>query len=148
MASVLRGKINIVKHLLALGADTSIGEQQGYTPPHGAAFQGRPDVMKALIDAGLDVNEYHSDGYVPLHRVCWGSEQVSSSIQHITSQHLLVRLDTDIFNIEHNSFSVMLKHWKYFWSMAFLLISKVKMDKLAKIWHVHQSCKNILILIM
>ena len=79
MAAVLRGKINIVKHLLEAGADTSIGEKMGYTPPHGAAFQGRPDVMKVLIDAGLDVNEYHDDGFVPLHRVCWGGEDVSST---------------------------------------------------------------------
>ena len=77
MASVLRGKINIVKHLLSVGADTSIGENQGYTPPHGAAFQGRADAMKVLIDAGLDVNTYHNDGFVPLHRVCWGIEPVS-----------------------------------------------------------------------
>lgn len=76
MASVLRGKINIVKHLLTSGADTSIGEKDGYNPPHGAAFQGRADVMEVLIEAGLDVNEYHEDGFVPLHRTCWGHEKV------------------------------------------------------------------------
>lgn len=75
MAAVLRGKINIVKHLLKVGADPTIPEKSGYTPPHGAAFQGRADVMKILIDAGLNVNEAHADGHTPLHRSCWGGEQ-------------------------------------------------------------------------
>ena len=76
MASCLRGKINIVKYLLESGADPSIPEGAGYTPPHGAAFQGRPDVMKTLIEFGIDVNVPHGDGFVPLHRTCWGDEEV------------------------------------------------------------------------
>ena len=77
MAATLRGKLNIVKYLLESGADASIGERDGFTPPHGAAFQGRPDVMGALIAAGLDVNSYHEkDGFLPLHRTCWGREKV------------------------------------------------------------------------
>lgn len=68
MAATLRGKLNIVKHMLEQGADPSIGEAQGYTPPHGAAFQGRADVMHFLADSGLDVNEFHSDGFAPIHR--------------------------------------------------------------------------------
>ena len=75
MAAVLRGKINIVSYLLKAGADPMIGENNGYHPPHGAAFQGRPDVMQTLIDYGLDVNSFHSDGFLPFHRVCWGREQ-------------------------------------------------------------------------
>jgi ankyrin repeat protein len=75
MASVLRGKNNIVKYLLKAGADPMVGEKNGYNPPHGAAFQGRPDVMQTLIDFGLDVNSFHADGFVPFHRACWGSEK-------------------------------------------------------------------------
>lgn len=58
------------------GADTSIGEKDGYTPCHGAGFQGRADIMKILLDAGLDcVNDRHQDGYTALHRACWGRER-------------------------------------------------------------------------
>ena len=39
MNAVLSGKLNAVKVLLSLGADTSIGEKDGYTPMHGAGFQ-------------------------------------------------------------------------------------------------------------
>uniref|UniRef100_A0A7S4N2U2 Uncharacterized protein n=1 Tax=Prymnesium polylepis TaxID=72548 RepID=A0A7S4N2U2_9EUKA len=68
MFSVLNGFAASVRYLLSAGADTSIGENDGYTPLHGAAFQGRADIAKILIDHGLDPNEVHSDGYTPLHR--------------------------------------------------------------------------------
>jgi len=68
MSACLRGKINIVKYMFELGADTSISESMGYTPPHGAGFQGRAEVMQFLADSGLDVNEFHDDGFAPLHR--------------------------------------------------------------------------------
>ena len=75
MASVLRGKTSIVRLLLSLGADTSISENDGYTPSHGAGFQGRPDSMKLLLDFGMDVHTSHTDGFYPLHRACWGNEE-------------------------------------------------------------------------
>ncbi len=87
MAAVLRGKINIVKYLISVGADTTVGEAKGYTAPHGAAFQGRPDVMETLIEAGLDVNSYHEDGFVPLHRVCWGNEQRHADTLRVLLDH-------------------------------------------------------------
>ena len=39
-----KGREQAVSHLLDLGADTTIGEQDGYTPMHGAGFQGRAEV--------------------------------------------------------------------------------------------------------
>lgn len=87
MAAVLRGKINIVKYLMSVGADTTVGEAKGYTAPHGAAFQGRSDVMEALIEAGLDVNSYHEDGFVPLHRVCWGNEHRHADTLRVLLKH-------------------------------------------------------------
>jgi ankyrin repeat protein len=41
MNAVLSGKIEAVKFLLSAGADSSIGENDEYTPMHGAGFQGR-----------------------------------------------------------------------------------------------------------
>jgi hypothetical protein len=52
--AVLHGKEHAVRALLAAGADTSIGEKDGYTPCHAAAFQGRAAIMLQLIAAGLD----------------------------------------------------------------------------------------------
>ena len=67
--------MHAVEALLAAGADATIGEGDGYTPMHGAGFQGRGEVAKLLIVHGLDPSDVHSDGYTPLHRSCWGGEQ-------------------------------------------------------------------------
>ena len=40
--------------------DTSIPEKDGYTPMHGAGFQGRAAIAKALIAHGLDPSDRHS----------------------------------------------------------------------------------------
>ena len=40
MNAVLSGQTEVVKALLELGADYKIPEKDGYTPMHGAGFQG------------------------------------------------------------------------------------------------------------
>jgi ankyrin repeat protein len=75
MFSVLGGKVNAVELLLKAGADVTIGENDGYTPMHGAGFQGRAEIAKLLIDHGISVHDVHTDGYTPFHRACWGSEK-------------------------------------------------------------------------
>ena len=57
-----------------MGADSSIPEKDGYTPMHGAGFQGRAEIAKILIDHGLDKSDRHGDGYTPMLRACWGKE--------------------------------------------------------------------------
>jgi len=75
MMAVLSGKDEAVRILLKRGADTTVGEQDGYTPCHGAGFQGRSEIMKLLIQHGLQcTTDTHSDGFTPLHRACWGKE--------------------------------------------------------------------------
>ncbi|GAX22732.1 hypothetical protein FisN_4Hh156 [Fistulifera solaris] len=78
MAAVLRGQKDVVEYLLSRKdvVDVSIPEKDGYTPAHGAAFQGRPEIMSLLIQAGINVkDDFHTDGYAPLHRACWGRER-------------------------------------------------------------------------
>jgi len=53
----------------------TIGEMQGYTPMHGAGFQGRDEIATLLILHGLDPSDRHADGFTPLHRACWGREE-------------------------------------------------------------------------
>ena len=56
--------------------DASIPEKDGYTPFHGAGFQGRASIARMLIkdSRGLDPNDRHKDGFQPIHRACWGGE--------------------------------------------------------------------------
>jgi len=49
MNAVLSGKLQAVKVLLSKGADTSIGEKDGYTPMHGAGFQVTPGRRHQLL---------------------------------------------------------------------------------------------------
>merc|ERR1712060_331405 len=61
-----------VEYLLTLNPDTTIGEKDGYTPLHGAGFQGRAEIAKMLLDYGLNPLDSHKDGFLPIHRACWG----------------------------------------------------------------------------
>jgi ankyrin repeat protein len=72
MAATLRGMALTVELLLESGADPTIGEKQGYTPAHGAGFQGQTAVMRVLKKYNLDLNDFHADGNSPFHRACWG----------------------------------------------------------------------------
>ncbi|WIA28268.1 hypothetical protein OEZ86_010822 [Tetradesmus obliquus] len=78
MAATLSGSTDIVRFLLdehSSRVDTSIGEKDGYTPMHGAGFQGRADIARLLIAAGLNPSDRHRDGFTPIHRACWGRQQ-------------------------------------------------------------------------
>jgi len=76
MQSVLHGKEKCVEYLLKRGADVNIAEAKGYTPMHGAAFQGRANIAKMLLDHGCSLRTKHEgDGYEPAVRSCWGSNE-------------------------------------------------------------------------
>ena len=75
MAAVLGGKTAVVKALLEKGADLTIPEGDGYTPIHGAGFQGRFDLVPLLANrGGISVSDVHKDGFTPLQRACWGRD--------------------------------------------------------------------------
>jgi ankyrin repeat protein len=78
MASVLAGADKAVEMLLSpeFNADASVPEKDGYTPMHGAGFQGRSTIASTLLKHGLDVDDVHAgDGLTPLWRTTWGSQQ-------------------------------------------------------------------------
>lgn len=75
MASILAGSTESVVFLLDQGADVTIPEKDGYTPMHGAGFQGRADIAQVLIDRGLDPSDMHRDGFTPIHRAAWGTQK-------------------------------------------------------------------------
>lgn len=93
MSSVLQGQTEIVKYLLGLEeVDRDLGEENGYTPMHGAGFQGRADVARVLADAGVPVDSIHNDGFTPVMRACWGNEK-----RHTDTVRVLAELGADIW---------------------------------------------------
>jgi len=83
--AVLTGKLESVKTLLGLGANTAATENDGYNVLHAAGFQGRSEILEVLLqhfaiqkEAGgfvLDPStDKHEDGFYPIHRSCWGRE--------------------------------------------------------------------------
>ena len=94
MKSVLMGHTEVVRILLDLEeVDVTIGEKDGYTPMHGAGFQGRADIVKLLAEKNIDPSEYHKDGYTPLHRACWGQDQ-----RHLET----VKMFVDVAKVPYN----------------------------------------------
>lgn len=65
MQSVLHGRTKMVEWCLDNGADTTIPERQGYTPMHGAGFQGRADIAALLLKHGVGLRDVHEDGFEP-----------------------------------------------------------------------------------
>lgn len=76
--AVLTGKLNAVKTLLDIGADTLATERDGYNVLHAAGFQGRAEILQVLLQhfadqkksggAVLDPStDKHKDGFYPLH---------------------------------------------------------------------------------
>ena len=65
--------------------DTALGEKDGYTALHAAAFQGRATVARMLLDHGFAVDDRHADGYTPLHRALWGRER-----RHVDTARVLI----------------------------------------------------------
>lgn len=91
MRATLHGWTSIVKYLLQQGADVTIAEKDGYTPAHGAGFQGRSKIMKLFIEKGVDVLTIsETDGFTPFHRACWGREQRHTDTVRYFLQHGVV----------------------------------------------------------
>jgi hypothetical protein len=70
----LMGFVECAEELLKHDPDFDLGMHgTGFTPIHGAAFQGQPEIVKALLAAGAEKMHRHDDGFVPMHRACWGN---------------------------------------------------------------------------
>jgi Ankyrin repeat len=103
MHAVLMGRDSVVEFLLQSvpGIDVTIPERDGYTPAHGAGFQGRANIMRILHEASTptrpidvlynsDVGR-HRDGFLPFHRACWGREQ-----RHTDTVQYLLEIGMDV----------------------------------------------------
>jgi ankyrin repeat protein len=61
------GRADIVKLLLAKGANVNKASKEGWTPLYEASINGRANVVKVLLNKGADVNKVDKFGKTPLH---------------------------------------------------------------------------------
>ncbi len=61
-----RGHADVVRVLLAAGADPNVRTEQGYTPLWTATARGCLEIVRALLDAGADPNARTDRGSTPL----------------------------------------------------------------------------------
>ena len=66
------GRLDVVKFLLAHGADVNSVRDDSESSLHEAAFQGQLDAARFLIDSAARLNGKGTHGYTPLH---WSIEQ-------------------------------------------------------------------------
>lgn len=57
-----KGSRDIVKILIANGADVSLASNRGITPLHMAAKTGNKDIIKMLVEQGADINATDNEG--------------------------------------------------------------------------------------
>ena len=65
------GSIQMVKFLVANGANVKAKDRTGTTALHLAALRGQTEVVNLLLQKGSDVNATESDGSTPLHYAAW-----------------------------------------------------------------------------
>jgi len=66
------GKPDILKFLIASGADVRAADPGGFTPLHWAAAEGQADAARALIAAGADPNALSAQGVSTLESAFYG----------------------------------------------------------------------------
>jgi len=64
--AAFRGQVEIVRRLLALGADPTIGDNENSQPIHNAAAAGHTDVIGILLASGVDINTTDDNGMTAL----------------------------------------------------------------------------------
>lgn len=110
-AASLVGNIDIVEHLIGVGAGVNTRNGDGSTPLHLAAFTGQLEVVEILLRNGADVDAKTNDGNTPLDsaKVDWNTTQfvarslkielerakVQTGRAHIIKRSLNTRLQTE-----------------------------------------------------
>jgi len=94
-----KGHTQIVKMLLAVGADVNQAEEDGRTPLFTASWEGHVEVVKLLLAApGIDVNLANNNGWTPLY---WASRNGKTEVVKL----LLAAPGIDVNQANNNGYT-------------------------------------------
>lgn len=66
-SAAARGDVDVLRRLIAMGADVTEADAEGTTPLHAAAFAGHVEAIRVLLEAGARLNSRDHFGFTPLH---------------------------------------------------------------------------------
>jgi ankyrin repeat protein len=89
--AVYQGHVDVVKHLLDLGANPRIG---GAVVIDDTVLKKREDVARLLMSRGVDINEKDSNGTPTLERQVWGTP-VDQPLSQVDDIAFLLKLGAD-----------------------------------------------------
>jgi len=81
------GNLEMVKQLIALGADSGAADWKGRTGLHYAAEKGHDEIAMALMDAGAKLDAKTTDGLTPLHCASWIPEDPALALAMVRRAH-------------------------------------------------------------
>ncbi|WP_312967439.1 ankyrin repeat domain-containing protein [Acinetobacter gerneri] len=86
MSAIVEKKIDIVKHLLDIGADVNIHEKIGLTALHFAALENNLEIIKLLIESGAEIDAIDNQGNTPLWRAIMTTDGDSDISKYLVSK--------------------------------------------------------------
>ncbi len=96
LAVARRGVADLVRALLAAGADPLAVDADGQHALHIAAEVAEPEVIMSLIASGAKINEEDGDGFTPLHRALRGPATSDPQPPELASVAMLIDLGADL----------------------------------------------------
>jgi ankyrin repeat protein/L-ascorbate metabolism protein UlaG (beta-lactamase superfamily) len=70
----------IIKFLIAKGADAKVARDNGWTMLHEAGWEGKPEVIQLLLDKGISADVKTSFGRTPLQNACMAGNLAGAKI--------------------------------------------------------------------
>lgn len=79
-----KGRVEVLREMIAYGADVNASDSTGYTPLHAAATDNEPGAIDALVEAGANVEALEKESRTPLHHASqWDApEAIIALLRH------------------------------------------------------------------
>ena len=114
-----KANLNLVRDLIALGADLDWQDESGWTALHYCAYHNHSEIARMLIDAGADLNLQDNRGWTALH--------LCAEHNHPEILRMLIDAGADL-NIQSNEYGMTALHVCAYWGNTLLEIARMLLD--------------------